>query len=108
MLPGTPVLENAKRLCAGRSCTTQRCWRAHLRLSRTSCVTMQAFNLWSLVNSTSGRCRAFMLGRGMLDSLFLGFCGHLTLVSLSELGSSRYLAATVSIPLDKRLAWVVP
>src|SRR5207253_1367995 len=38
------------------------------------CLTMQAFNLWSLIHSVSARCHTFMTGEHA-DSLFLGF-GH--------------------------------
>jgi len=74
------------------------------RLQDQPCVTMQAFNLWSLVKSVSGRCRAFMLGEHA-DSLFLGF-GHFFYGFPSELNA--YLAAADAIPGDKRLAWVAP
>jgi len=68
------------------------------------CLTMQAFNLWSLIHSVSGQCRAFMMGEHA-DSLFLGF-GHFFHSLPSELNA--YLAATNSIPADQRLAWAVP
>jgi len=74
------------------------------RLQDQPCVTMQAFNLWSLVNSVSGRCRAFMLGEHA-DSLFLGF-GHFFHGFPPELNA--YLAAADLIPGDERLDWVAP
>ena len=49
------------------------------------CLTMQAFNLWSLIHSVSGQCRAFMMGEHA-DSLFLGF-GHFFL--RSSIGTER-------------------
>lgn len=74
------------------------------RLQDQPCVTMQAFNLWSLIHSVSGRCRAFMLGEHA-DSLFLGF-GHFFQGLPSELNA--YLSATEAIPPDQRLGWVAP
>jgi asparagine synthase (glutamine-hydrolysing) len=74
------------------------------RLQDQPCVTMQAFNLWSLIHSVSGRCRAFMLGEHA-DSLFLGF-GHFFQGFPSELNA--YLRATDAVPPDQRLRWVVP
>jgi asparagine synthetase B (glutamine-hydrolysing) len=72
------------------------------RLQDQPCVTTQAFNLWSLINSVSGRCRSFMLGEHA-DSLFLGF-GHFFHGFPSELNA--YLAAAGSLPQDQRLRWV--
>jgi asparagine synthase (glutamine-hydrolysing) len=74
------------------------------RLQDQPCVTMQALNLWSLIHSVSGRCRAFMLGEHA-DSLFLGF-GHFFRGLPSELHA--YLRTTDAIPPDQRLAWVAP
>jgi asparagine synthetase B (glutamine-hydrolysing) len=68
------------------------------------CLTMQAFNLWSMIHSVSGRCRAFMLGEHA-DSLFLGF-GHFFHGFPTDRES--YLAATDALPPDKRVSWVTP
>src|SRR6185437_7549723 len=74
------------------------------RLQDQPCVTVQAINLWSLIQSTSAHCRAFMLGEHA-DSLFLGF-GHFFHGLPSEL--SAYQAATEAMSAKDRLAWLVP
>ena len=74
------------------------------RLQDQPCATTQAFNLWSLVRSVSGRCNAFMLGEHA-DSLFLGF-EHFFYGLPSELNA--WLAATDAIPPNQRIAWVAP
>jgi asparagine synthase (glutamine-hydrolysing) len=68
------------------------------------CLTMQAFNLWSLIHSVSGGCRAFVTGEHA-DSLFLGF-GHFFHGLPSE--QQAYLAATEALTPDQRIAWVAP
>lgn len=68
------------------------------------CLTMQAFNLWSLVHSVFGGCKTFMTGEHA-DSLFLGF-GHFFHNFPSE--TNAYLAAIHALTPDQRLAWVAP
>jgi hypothetical protein len=68
------------------------------------CVTLQAFNLWSLIHSVSKDCRFFMLGEHA-DSLFLGF-GHFFSGLPSDTDS--YLAATHALAPERKLDWVLP
>ncbi|HEX4137622.1 MAG TPA: asparagine synthase-related protein [Bryobacteraceae bacterium] len=74
------------------------------RLQDQPCIMTQAFNLWSLIQSISSHCRAFMLGEHA-DSLFLGF-GHFFHRLPSE--PADYRSATEAIPPKERLAWVAP
>jgi asparagine synthetase B (glutamine-hydrolysing) len=68
------------------------------------CVTMQAFNLWSVVHSVIPRCRTFMLGEHA-DSLFLGF-GHFFHGFPSDM--DVYTSVTEAMTREQKLAWVLP